>query len=145
MPARLEHANLTVRDLDGIVRFLQTAFPEFRVRRDSSGPTGRRWMHVGTDDTYLALNEPAEEDDAAAGAPGGRLHHLAYEVDNVAALRERLLGRGFRESGRASAHPHRHRVYFHDPDGNEWEFVEYLTPDPAKRHDYELPDRYESI
>src|SRR5204862_8348937 len=32
MAVRLEHANLTVRDIDGMIRFLQTAFPEFRVR-----------------------------------------------------------------------------------------------------------------
>jgi hypothetical protein len=32
MAVRLEHANLTVRDVEGTIRFLQTAFPEFRVR-----------------------------------------------------------------------------------------------------------------
>src|SRR6266581_29844 len=32
MAVRLEHANLTVRDIDGMIRFLQTAFPEFKVR-----------------------------------------------------------------------------------------------------------------
>ena len=36
-------------------------------------------------------------------------------------------------------HPHRRRVYFHDPDGNDWEFIQYLTDDPALRHDYTLP------
>jgi hypothetical protein len=39
------------------------------------------------------------------------------------------------------AHPYRKRVYFHDLEGNDWEFVQYLSDDPAKRHDYELPDR----
>jgi hypothetical protein len=28
MAVRLEHANLTVRDIEGMIRFLQTAFPE---------------------------------------------------------------------------------------------------------------------
>jgi hypothetical protein len=28
MAVRLEHANLTVRDVEGTIRFLQTAFPE---------------------------------------------------------------------------------------------------------------------
>ncbi len=32
MPLRLEHANLIVRDIDVTVRFLQTAFPEFKIR-----------------------------------------------------------------------------------------------------------------
>jgi hypothetical protein len=30
MAVRLEHANLIVRDINGMIRFLQTAFPEFR-------------------------------------------------------------------------------------------------------------------
>jgi len=34
MTPRLEHANLAVRDVDATVRFLQTAFPAFRIRRD---------------------------------------------------------------------------------------------------------------
>ena len=57
MTVRLEHANLFVRDIDATIRFLQTAFPEFRMRFD----------------------------------------------------------------------------------GNDWEFIQYLTDDPAKRHDYTLP------
>ena len=32
-------------------------------------------------------------------------------------------------------------VYFFDRDGNDWEFVQYLTDDPAKRHDYTIPDK----
>ena len=32
MTARLEHANLCVRDVDAMLRFLQTAFPEFHIR-----------------------------------------------------------------------------------------------------------------
>jgi hypothetical protein len=27
-----------------------------------------------------------------------------------------------------------------DPDGNDWEFVQYLSQNPAERNDYELPD-----
>lgn len=30
MAVRLEHANLCVRDMEAMIRFLQTAFPEFR-------------------------------------------------------------------------------------------------------------------
>jgi hypothetical protein len=31
-------------------------------------------------------------------------------------------------------------VYFYDPEGNDWEFVQYLSDDPADRNDYILPD-----
>jgi hypothetical protein len=36
----------------------------------------------------------------------------------------------------AAEHPARKRVYFHDPEGNDWEFVQYFTTDPSERNDY---------
>ena len=143
MAARLEHANLCVHDVDAVVRFLQTAFPDFRIRQDKTEPDGSRWVHVGTDDTYIALNQanPAEQPRGAPykGRPG--LNHLAYEVDDADALRARLRAAGYRDSTVPNAHPHRKRIYFYDPEGNDWEFVQYLSDDPRARHDYELPDR----
>ena len=68
------------------------------------------------------------------------MNHLAYEVDDVESLRLRLTAAGYRDSTVPNAHPHRKRVYFFDPDGNDWEFVQYFSQDPAKRNDYELPE-----
>ena len=139
---RLEHANLVVRDIDGAIRFLQTAFPDFQVRREGKGWTGARWVHVGTDETYVALNEALKEAPERwvpySGKPG--LNHLGYEVADVDALRIRLKDGGYADSTVPNDHPFRKRVYFHDGEGNDWEFVQYLTDDPTKRHDYELPD-----
>ena len=59
MANRLEHANLTVRDIDATVRFLRTAFPEFIVRGEGI-QNGDRWLHVGSDDSYIALYESSE-------------------------------------------------------------------------------------
>jgi len=140
MPTYLEHANLNVTDLDGLVLFLRTALPEFRVRHDGAGPDGIRWVHVGTDDYYVALNERRPEDTRDRG-----FNHLAWVVDDVVALRDRLRAAGFQETGVAEEHPHRRRVYFHDRDGREWEFVQYLSENSVERHDYTLPDRYERI
>ena len=142
MTTRLEHANLIVRDVDAMIRFLQTAFPDFRVRHEGKTWEGARWLHLGTDETYLALHEasaePAERWVPYGGKPG--LNHLAYEVDDVRALHERLREAGYRDSTVPNEHPHRRRVYFHDPEGNDWEFVEYLSEDPKQRNDYEIPD-----
>ena len=142
MSIRLEHANLAVRDVDGMIRFLQAAFPEFRIRREGKSFQGGRWVHLGTDDTYIAINEartePAEAWVPYAGKPG--LNHLGYEVDDVEALRRRLARAGYRDSTVPNDHPHRRRVYFHDAEGNDWEFVEYATDDPALRNDYDIPD-----
>lgn len=141
MTIRLEHANMNVRNIDDTVRFLIAALPEFQIRREGQNE-GQRWMHIGTDDTYIALNEstdePTEKWVPYAGKPG--INHLGYEVDDVDAVRARLSGAGFRDSTYPNNHPHRKRVYFYDADGNDWEFVQYLSDDPKERNDYEIPD-----
>ncbi|MDA0591371.1 MAG: hypothetical protein O2820_24955 [Planctomycetota bacterium] len=43
MSARLEHANLVVREIDATIQFLQTVFPDFEIRFDG----GRRPTRVG--------------------------------------------------------------------------------------------------
>jgi catechol 2,3-dioxygenase-like lactoylglutathione lyase family enzyme len=143
MTVRLEHANLIVRDIDATIRFLQTAFPEFRVRFDDRQCGAGRWAHIGTDDCYIALTEstaePGQRWTPYAGLPG--VNHLAYEVDDVEALRERLRSAGYKDSTVPNNHPYRKRVYFYDPDGNDWEFVQYLSDDPAKRNDYTALDK----
>ncbi len=141
MTVRMEHAHLVVRDIDATARFLQTAFPEFEIRREGSSDN-IRWMHIGIHDTYLALNEAlaesAEKWIPYEGRPG--VNHLGYEVDDADALRERMRAAGYKDSTVPNNHPYRKRVYFYDPDGNDWEFVQYLSDDPAKRNDYDIDD-----
>ena len=142
MEVRLEHANLSVRDIEAMIRFLMTAFPEFWIRGEGTNRDGTRWVHVGTNDTYIALTqstvEPNQRWRPYAGMPG--VNHLAYEVDDVESLGGRLQSGGYQASTPPNHHPYRKRVYFYDPDGNDWEFVQYLSDDPAKRNDYTLPD-----
>lgn len=137
MNVQLEHANLIVRDIDGMVKFLETAFPEFSVRGGGTN-NGSRWLHVGTDNTYIALsearNEPSERWQPYTGKPG--LNHLGYEVDDVNAVRCRLAAAGYRDSTVPNDHRHRKRVYFYDPEGNDWEFVQYFSEKVAERNEY---------
>ena len=97
MTTRLEHANLAVRDMDRMIEFLGTAFPDFRVRGEGKYWQGDRWVHLGNDETYLALNQatlqPAEAWVPYAGKPGA--DHLGYEVEDVAAQHGRLAGEHF--------------------------------------------------
>ena len=67
-------------------------------------------------------------------------NHLGFEVGDAEALRRRMLEAGYTESTVPNRHPHRRRVYFHDLEGNDWEFVEYASADPAERNDYAIPD-----
>ena len=142
MAVRLEHANMIVQDIDGMIRFLRTAFPDFRVRADGTNEQGTRWVHVGNDDTYITLSQATAEStrkwEPYAGEPG--VNHLGYEVDDVEAVRSRLQAGGYRDSTVPNSHPHRKRVYFFDPEGNDWEFVQYLSKDPAERNDYKVED-----
>ena len=142
MTVKLDHANLAVRDLDEAIRFLQAAFPDFRVRGEGRTWQGARWVHLGTQDVYLALSEapvaPAEAWQPYTGKPG--LNHLGFEVDDADAVRARLRAAGYEDSTVPNAHPYRKRVYFHDREGNDWEFVQYLSDEPAKRNVYALGD-----
>ena len=146
MTIRLEHANLVVKSIDSTIRFLQTAFPEFKIRFDGLGAGGQRWVHVGTDDSYIALSASTEQSREQWVPYSGYLgvNHLAYEVDDAEVVRRRLNEAGYKDSTVENSHPYRKRVYFHDSDGNDWEFVQYLSQDPALKNDYNLPDKLSS-
>ncbi|WP_112324041.1 VOC family protein [Oceanibium sediminis] len=138
MTARIEHANLTVPDLDAAITFLQTLEPDFEVLHDSGPGEEYRWVHVGTPAGYIALEEPHEP-----GKPGTRaryadygVNHVGFVVDDVDAVAERLLAAGYEEGFRAERHPSRIRRYFLDSNGFEWELVQYLVTAPEERFRY---------
>ena len=138
MKVQLEHANIQVKDVDAIIGFLSAAFPSFYVRHDSGRQDSERWVHFGDEDVYLSINQATEPAAEAwqpySGKPG--LNHLGFVVEDVNALRQRLLAAGYAETTVANDHPARKRIYFNDPEGNDWEFLQYFTEDPAQRNDY---------
>ncbi len=142
MTIRLDHANLQVTDIDETAHFLQTAFPDFRIRAAGLTLQGWRWLHVGNDVTYVNLSEapeaPSQTRKPYSGTPG--LNHLGFEVDDAEALRARMAEAGYFDSTFPNSHPHRRRVYFYDKSGQDWEFVQYLSDNPAERNDYDQPD-----
>ena len=143
MITQLEHANLCVSDIDGMIKFLQTAHPDFIIRYDETDTDGDRWVHIGNHKTYIALNNSTQKD-SSDWAPYSRMpgvNHLGYMVDSVEQVRSRLLASGYIESTVENNHPFRKRLYFYDSEGRDWEFVEYHSDDVNKRNDYNLPDR----
>ena len=133
---RLEHANISSTHPEELTHFLQTAFPDFRVRGKGSGTGGRPWCHVGNDDFYIAITTVSETTDRAPYSNSTGFNHLGWEVDDVVALEARMADAGYTPNLKEHHHPARLRTYFHDPDGNDWEFVQYLSEDPTERNDY---------
>lgn len=133
---RLEHANLSVTDADALTRFICSAFPRFRVRGGGDDHAGRPWRHVGDDDFYIALQTVPKSGVRTPYSNSPGMNHLGWEVDDLNALRERMLAAGYHPNLYDDSHPARRRLYFYDPDGNDWEFVQYTTTDPAARNDY---------
>lgn len=138
MLKRMEHANITVSSIEQAEAFLKLAFPEFRERGEGTSDR-KRWVHFGTDETYVALEEMKEKtpsDRAPYQDPG--INHIGFVVEDVEGIAAKMKREGFR-TGEVSVEgdgPYRKRVYIFDGVGIEWEFVEYLTHEPDKRNVY---------
>ena len=138
--ARLEHANLVVADIELTLNFIQTALPEWKVRgrgRMEWYGKSRRWLHVGDNDYYITLNDDGEgaNRDLTSHTPG--LAHLAFVVDDLDGVIERLEAKGYQVDIEGVDHPFRKNVYFLDPAGFQFEFVQYLSDDPNERNRYD--------
>lgn len=136
---RLEHANLVVKDIQASLDFLLAAFPLWRVRGEGQGrwaDRARNWLHVGDDDYYLTLNDGAEGEirDLGGIAPG--LAHLGFVVDDMDNLIQRLTSKGYEIDIVGRNHPHRKTVYFIDPNGFQFEFIQYLSSDAVLKNQY---------
>ena len=140
MECRMEHVNMTVRSIDKAVRFVTAAFPEFRVRgsKKNSEDTRKKWLHIGTEKTYVALEEvnpPSETGRAPYENPG--INHIGFVVDDLDGLIERVRSAGYDPGELAEDIDSRKRTYIFDENGVEWEFVQYLTDDPEQANVYQ--------
>ncbi len=136
---RLEHVNLVVKDIEATKAFLLAAFPHWRVRGDGKSEWygfPRNWAHIGDDDCYITLNDRGEgkNRDLRGISPG--LAHIGFVVDDVNAITERLQKNGYEIGTIGADHPYRKTVYFVEPEGFEFEFIEYFTEDPEKKNMY---------
>jgi catechol 2,3-dioxygenase-like lactoylglutathione lyase family enzyme len=141
-PAYLEHANLTVRDLDAATRFLLTALPDWRVRGEGTMDWfGRsmRWRHVGNDLHYLALQDGATCPPVNWQGHAGGVKHLGLVVADLDAVVQRLAAAGHAIDHPGGRHPHRRSVYYTPDDLVQLEFVQYLSDRPAERNAYDAP------
>ena len=137
MEPYLEHVNITTPDIEATIRFLATAMPTWSLRGEDVENAQRRWVHFGSQHTYIAIEDrsgPADSPHEAYHHPG--LNHFGIVVDDVVSLMQRMIDAGYREGTHVLGHPFRKRCYFYDEAGLEWEFVEYLSQVRAEKNDY---------
>jgi len=137
----VEHANVTVRDLGEVTNLLLSALPDWRVRGEgSSAWFGKqiRWLHVGTDNSYVALQDGGEGDYPNWKGSSVGMKHLGIVVPSVEQVLLRLAAIGYEVDHWGGAHPFRKSAYVLAREGLQFEFVEYLAADPEKRNDYLL-------
>jgi len=122
----LEHANITVSNLKKAIHFFQVAFPHFKIR--GGGNDTKEWVHLGDDVTYLALNEAVEKQDRnEKNYSKLGVNHIGFVVDDVEEITTRLLETGYERDYPKEVEKFRIRDYFADSDGNQYEFIQYLS------------------
>lgn len=137
---QLEHANITVPDIDAAIRFLQIVAPDFSVRRDGLAEQGYRWVHFGNDHSYIALQAAhigVRASDALEPYINYGVNHLGLRIDDAASVEAKLIEAGYRQNGPMINDTHRRRLYFYDEAGLEWELVEYTSSIPDQMNLYE--------
>ena len=121
----LEHVNVTVTNPDAAAKTLCRMF-DWHIRWRGDSIYGGQTVHVGSDNSYLALyskGAPQEQEASTYDIQGG-LNHLAIVVDDLDKTEERIRKAGFDTHSHANYEPGR-RFYFHFSDGIEFEIVRY--------------------
>ena len=126
MKAALEHVNVTVADPEKTAALMCAVFG-WRIRWSGPAKSGGRTVHVGEDDTYLAVYawpqgpvSPASQDARSVGA----LNHVGVVVDDLATVEARVVAAGLEPFNHGAYEPGR-RFYFKDGDDIEYEVVSY--------------------
>lgn len=131
----LEHANITVEDIKKATHFFKTAFPHFKVRGGGNGL--REWIHLGDEKTYIALNQEVlsnKKNENKYSKKG--INHIGFVVENVLEIAERLIAEGYQRDYPKEVEKFRIRDYFADADGNQYEFVQYLSNKVEEKNSY---------
>ena len=123
--AVLEHVNVTVSDPVKTANRLCSLFG-WRIRWQGEAKFGGITVHVGSDDSYIAVytrGMPAAENADSYSTRGG-LNHIGVVVDDLDAVEAKVRDAGYKPHSHADYEPGR-RFYFHDDDDIEFEVVSY--------------------
>ena len=123
---RLEHANVTVSDPKVTAAWLSDVFG-WHIRWEGPGMQTGHTVHIGTDDSYVALFSYGDAKPSATDRYRtiGMLNHLAvFTEEDIDTVEDRVRGAGFTPINHNDYAPGR-RFYFHDGDGIEWEVASH--------------------
>jgi len=126
--AQLEHANVTVADPQALAALLGDLFG-WKIRWEGAALDGIGYtVHVGTDDTYLALytgnaRKPVQPEGTTYNRVAG-LNHIGIVVDDLDAAEARVRSLGLIPNSHADYEPGR-RFYFDTPHQIEIEVISY--------------------
>jgi len=124
MQSRLEHINLTVRDTDSTAAILSNIF-DWNIRWVGASKDGGRTIHLGGEDTYLALY--SHDDKHLANTSHKtitHLNHIGILVDDLDRIEQKVKSNGFTPHDYGDYEPGR-RFYFDLEEGIEIEVVSY--------------------
>jgi catechol 2,3-dioxygenase-like lactoylglutathione lyase family enzyme len=124
-PAALEHVNVTVSDPEKTAQRLCELFG-WKIRWQGSAIHGGFTVHVGAEDSYLAVYSKDKPGDPAAESyfTRGGLNHIGITVSDLDTVEAKVKAMGYAPYNHADYEPGR-RFYFDDEDGIEFEVVSY--------------------
>jgi len=119
MNMQIHHVSLLVSDLPRAIEFYgNTLGLELSRNRPDLGFDGA-WFEIGAQQIHLICEESAATRSAAASRCG-RDRHVAFLVEDIEPLREKLASAGITVEASRSGRP---AISCRDPDGNALEFI----------------------
>ena len=124
MQSKLEHINLTVRDSDATAGILSHIF-DWKIRWAGAAIDNGRTIHLGGEDTYLALYSHVDKHHADTSHKTiTHLNHIGIQVDDLDHAEQRIKAYGFVTYNHGDYEPGR-RFYFELEEGVEIEVLSY--------------------
>jgi len=121
----VEHVNMTVRDPARLAKLMTDLFG-WHIRWQGASMLGGETIHVGNDQSYLALYTNPEKDYPDSQFTKGQpLNHVGIVVDDLDGVEAKVKAAGLEPWGHDGYEPGR-RFYFYDFDGIEFEVISYV-------------------
>ena len=122
---KLEHVNVSVPDPKASAARLIELFG-WHVRWEGPAIDNGYSVHVGDEDSYLALYAPSGGQEPVGDTYHltGGLNHIGVTVEDLDAVEAKVKAMGYEPHSHADYEPGK-RFYFDGPDGIEFEVVSY--------------------